>query len=188
MRNNRHTLIMCSPGPPRQVDLEVVLLALDGDGRLTWEASRAPLGAGHPDLRALELAGHVPGALSHSTSWRHEDGDLVLTYAVVSPVSGPRATPLVEPSVVCSSDPRRPSPPVLHVHHVVAHAVRHLSDLLRRDPVVTAAMADRPALVRALHEAAAAMPVATHTQAHEMARARSAGAPRTQAPVVRQAR
>lgn len=180
---------MRSPGPPRQVELEVLLLALDGDDRLTWEARRAPLGARHPDQEALELAGHVSGALSHSTSWRDDDGDLVLTYAVVSPVSGPRSMPLVEPSVVCSSDPRRPSPPVLHVHHVVAHAVRHVSDLLRRDPVVTAALADHPALVRALHEAAEAMPVAPHTRAHELARSRAAaGAPRTQAPVVRQAR
>jgi len=173
----------------REVDLEVLLLALDGDDRLTWEVRRAPIGPGHPDQEALDLAGQVPGAVSHSTSWHDDDGVLVLTYAVVAPVSAARAALLVEPSVVCSSDPRRPSPPVLHVHHVVAHAVRHLSDLLRRDPVVTAALAAHPKVVHALHEAAGTMPVAPHTQAHELARSRAAGAPAARAaPAVRQAR
>jgi len=175
--------------PQRQVDLEVLRLALGGDDRLTWEVRRVPLGPGHPDQEALGLAGEVPGAVLHSTSWRDDDGVLVLTYAVVLPLGAALSAPLLEPSVVCSSDPRRPSPPVLHVHHVVAHAVRHLSDLLRRDPVVIAALAAHPEVVRALHKAAGTMPVAPHTQAHELARSRAAGAPVVQAaPAVGQGR
>jgi hypothetical protein len=101
-----------------------------------------------------------------------DEGTLVLTYAVVRPPEAPaaRAAVLEEPSVVCSEDARRPAPPVLHSHHVVAHAVRHLSDLADRDPVVSAALAAQPLMVRALRAAARSTPVAPHAEAHALAR------------------
>jgi len=156
----------------RQIDVEVVLLGLTGDERLTWQVLRAPLGPGAPDEAALALAGPAAGPVCHSTSWRHEEGAVVLTYAVLrSPgsASGPAAV-LEEPSVVCSEDPRRPAPPVLHAHHVVAHAVRHLADLADRDPVVAAALGTQPLMERALRTAALCTPVAPHAQAHALAR------------------
>jgi hypothetical protein len=158
----------------RPVDVEVVLLGLTGAGGLTWELLRAPLGEAPPDEAALALAGEHAGPVCHSTSWRHEAGILVLTYAVVraSGSSGTGAL-LEEPSVVCSPDARRPAPPVLHAHHVVAHAVRHLDDLAGRDPVVAAALLEQPALLRALRRAAGCTPVAPHAEAHALARGRS---------------
>jgi hypothetical protein len=158
--------------PARQVDVEVVLLGLDDEQRLTWQVRRAPLGLRAPDDAALALAGTAAGPVCHSTSWRDDDGTVVLTYAVLRP-PGPvpgRSVVLEEPSVVCSQDPRRPTPPVLHVHHVVAHAVRHLSDLADRDPVVSAALGEQPLMARALRSAALGTPVAPHAEAHALAR------------------
>jgi hypothetical protein len=156
----------------RPVDVEVVLLGLTGDERLSWQIVRAPLGAATPDDAALTLAGDAAGPVCHSTSWRDDDGTLVLTYAVVRPPEAPAASAAVleEPSVVCSEDARRPAPPVLHAHHVVAHAVRHLSDLADRDPVVAAALGTQPLLERALRLAALSTPVAPHAEAHALAR------------------
>lgn len=152
----------------RPVDVEVVLLGLDRDRRLGWRALRAPLDGSHPDDAALALAGDV-GPVCHSTSWRVDGDVVVLTYAVLHGGPVPDAEPLERPSVVCSTDALRPTPAVLHGHHVAAHAVRHLSDLLLRDPVVAQALADEPALAQALHDAARAMPVAPHDDAHRLA-------------------
>jgi hypothetical protein len=167
------TLLTMHEAPAgRPVDVEVVLLGLTGADRLSWQLLRGPLGPGTPDAAALALAGDDAGPVCHSTSWRDDDGTLVLTYAVVRP-AGPvpvAAVELEEPSVVCSEDARRPAPPVLHGHHVVAHAVRHLSDLADRDPVVAAALRHRPALERALRRAALSTPVAPHAEAHALAR------------------
>lgn len=149
----------------RPVDVEVLLLGLR-DGHLVAEVRRSPLSDASPDKAALDLAGAA--VLSHSTSWRDDGGVLVLTYAVVTAQA--QGLPVLEPSVVCSTDPRRPSPPALHGHHVVAHAVRHLSDLLHRDPVVAAALVDLPQLVAAVRDAASTMPVAPHREAHDLAR------------------
>ena len=159
------------PVAVRPVEVEVVLLGLTDGDRLTWEVLRAPLGPGTPDSAALALAGAAAGPVCHSTSWRDDGGTLVLTYAVVRP-TGPKSAAVVleEPSVVCSEDPRRPAPPSLHAHHVVAHAVRHLSDLAERDPVVAAALQQVPALERALRVAALSIPVAPHAEAHALAR------------------
>jgi hypothetical protein len=172
VRNTRTLLVVQESRSGRPVDVEVVLLGLTAAEELTWQVLRAPLGPGTPDAEALALAGAAAGPVSHSTSWRDEDGTLVLTYAVVraaGPVSGPEVV-LEEPAVVCSEDARRPAPPVLHGHHVVAHAVRHLSDLAGRDPVVAAALRHLPALSRALRAAALSTPVAPHAEAHALAR------------------
>ena len=168
---------MQPPSQLRRVDVEVVLLGLTPGEQLTWQLLRAPLPASAPDDAALALAGEQAGPVCHSTSWRHDDGTLVLTYAVVRPAGSTGAgTVLEQPSVVCSQDARRPAPPVLHAHHVVAHAVRHLADLAERDPVVAAALLEQPALERALRRAARSTPVAPHAQAHALARERSAPA------------
>jgi len=108
-----------------------------------------------------------------------------LTYAVVRPAGSSEAgTVLEQPSVLCSRDARRPTPTVLHAHHVVAHAVRHLADLAERDPVVAAALLEQPGLELALRSAARGTPVAPHAQAHALARARHrpAGPPVRPAP------
>jgi hypothetical protein len=154
----------------RAVDVEVVLLGT-GDGVLTWEARRRPLGDAAPDEAALALAGADLGPVSHSTSWRDDAGTLVLTYGVVRSTAG--GEPPVAPSVVCGPDAHHPAPEVLHGHHVAAHAARHLADLVDRDPVVATALADRSDLVLLLGAVQTA-PVAPHAEAHVLARARVA--------------
>jgi hypothetical protein len=75
---------------------------------------------------------------------------------------------LQAPSVVCSGDPLRPAPDVLHDHHVVAHAVRHLVYLVDDDPgIATAAQdPDLAPLWQVMRDAADEMPTDRHDRAH----------------------
>lgn len=146
-----------------RVEVEIVLLRI-GDHGLDYRYDRGRMWGGeHPDDAALRLAGHYPISISHSTSWRFETGVVVLTYAVLpDPMPQRPAVPLLQPAVVCSADPRRPSP-AARPHHVAAHAVRHLSELVRTDPIVRRAALD-PAdreLWAAIQHAAASMATVT---------------------------
>lgn len=169
---------MAGTGTP--VDVEVVLLRWEA-GSLCYRTARRPLGDGErPDDAALALAEIEDGnrrAVCHSTSWRHEDGSVVLTYAVVpDPAPDRPATPLRAPAVVCSGDPLRPAPADLHAHHVVAHAVRHLAYLVDTDPAV-AASAQAPQVHSpwpAIKATGAGIPAAVHDTAHRLADRRSA--------------
>lgn len=152
-----------------RVEVELLILrALHGDGPVGYRLLRAPLGGGQtPDAVALALAGPVrmAGAVCHSTSWRHDGVGLVVTYAALpDPCPELAAAPLRNPGVLSSGDPLRPGPRLLHDHHVVAHAVRHLAHLAATDPVI-AAVARTPeqaSLWAAIVEAAAATPTGTH--------------------------
>ncbi|MGH3613747.1 MAG: hypothetical protein ACRDRK_14380 [Pseudonocardia sp.] len=156
------------------VAVEVLLLRLDGAGRLAYRELRAGWWPpGTPDALALRLAGidgSAPEAtVSHSTSWRCDrNGRIVLTYAVLpDPDPQQPATVLLPVGVLCSGDPLRPSPPGLHAHHIVAHAVRHLGQLAENDPAVRAAATlRRSELWRVVTEVAAAMAVGCHEEAH----------------------
>ena len=156
--------------------VEALLLRRLEDGLLAY---RRVTGEAAPDADldrvALELAGALDGlagAVLHSTSWRVErPGRLVVTYAALPDPDADRpAVPLLEPAVVVGPTSLRPSPEVLHAHHVAAHAVRHLCDLAERDPVVRAAAALQPALWDAVARTAARTPAAgSHEQAHLLA-------------------
>ncbi|WP_380165038.1 hypothetical protein [Jannaschia sp. R86511] len=181
-------------GPPA-VEVEVLLLRPAGVDGLGYRVLRAALtGRSSPDevatasYRAARASGaeRADGAdgadgadvqVLHSTSWRYEPGrGVVLTYAAL-PDPDPTApgTTLVDPAVVSSGDPLRPAPDLLHGHHVVAHAVRHLAELARRDPAVRAAAgtADEAGreLWRRLTDLAPRVPTGTHEDAHAAARA-----------------
>jgi hypothetical protein len=154
------------------VAVEVVALSLDPDPRdgadpvLGYRVLRGDVEPGeHPDVSALLVAGCASPDVSHSTSWRWEDGSVVLTYALVpDPAPGPTVRHLHDPAVVWSGDPTRPSPPALHEHHVVAHAVRHLAGLIGTDPgIARVAAEDRTGLWAAIawH---ADLPVARHSE------------------------
>jgi hypothetical protein len=140
------------------VDIEVVLLSLRAGTELGWRLARSSLPAGcAPDARARELAG-LGTAVSaatvvHSTSWRPTPAGLVLTYAVLpdpDPAAGlVRALPR-EARLAYSADPAAPTPAVIEVEHVLAHAVRHLSLLARSDPVVASAADAHPQLWHAV--------------------------------------
>lgn len=132
------------------IQIEVVLLSVPR-GRLAWRVERGSLPDGvRPDARARELAGLAAGSAGlvvHSTSWRPASGRLVLTYAVL-PDPDPTAASLVPARVqiVCSGDVSAPTPPVVDVEHVLAHALRHLSLVARTSPDVVAATAAHPLL------------------------------------------
>lgn len=133
------------PGPPGVV-VEVVLIRLQSGVLHHRFARRTLTGDERPDNAALDLARAEDGAVCHSTSWRYQDGDVVLTYAVVpDPQPSRPAVALTAPSVLSSSDPLRPTPADIHEHHVVAHAVRHLAYLANTDPTIAdVAAADTP--------------------------------------------
>jgi hypothetical protein len=152
--------------------VEVVLLRLGPDGHLEHRTVASELASpSDVDDHALALSGGLASdAVLHSTSWRQEQGRLVLTYAALpDPNPAAPAQSLVAPSVVAGSTSLRPSPDVLHAHHVAAHAVRHLADLAERDPVVTAAAAQQPQLWAEVTRTARRTPTGTHDVVHALA-------------------
>ncbi|WP_344646866.1 hypothetical protein [Cryptosporangium japonicum] len=125
--------------------VELLLLRATGTG-LAYRRVTAPLtGDGHPDNVALELGGRP--TLLHSTSWRHTDGGLVLTYvALPDPSPSLPAATLDSAELAVSDDPTRPSPPSVEVRQVAAHACRHLAWLARTDAIARRALDDVPLL------------------------------------------
>jgi hypothetical protein len=133
----------------RTILVEVVLLSECG-GVLRYRARREALGRGvHPDDLAVGLTGLTlctPGAFLHSTSWRYEDGMLVLSY-VALPDQVPLATrPVNVDAMVVSNSPLVPSPCAVELDAVAAHACRHLALLPTTDPVAVEAAAAAPQL------------------------------------------
>src|SRR5438309_11392054 len=81
----------------------------------------------------------------HSTSWRHEEGRIILTYVAV--VQKPTRLP---PDSLAITPVRRAAlargeamaaPKTIGVEAVLEHALRHLSWLVRDDPAVMQALA-----------------------------------------------
>jgi hypothetical protein len=140
-----------------EVQIEVLLLSMSDDDQPRWRVAGGDLPAGcRPDTRARELAGlaaAVPaGTVVHSTSWRTGPAGLILTYAVLpdpNPPEHARAVP-VDATVVCSADAAAPSPVMVAVEHVLAHALRHLSLVARTSPAVIAAVDAHPRLWHAV--------------------------------------
>jgi hypothetical protein len=141
-----------------EVRIEVMLLSVTDDDQLRWRVAYGDLPTGWPpDARARELAGlgaTVPTAtVVHSTSWRPSPDGLILTY-VVLPDPDPagaivHAVP-TDATVVCSPDASVPTPAVVAVEHVLAHALRHLSLVARTSPAVMAAVEVYPRLWHAV--------------------------------------
>ena len=104
-------------------------------------AARKP---GEIVLEAVERYGLHP-ILLHSTSWRHEDGRLILTYvaAVESPTSLTHylADEPVARAELARGDALGP-PPEIGVAQVLEHAFRHLAWLVKDDEVVGGRLGD----------------------------------------------
>lgn len=153
----------------------MVVLAVDSAGVLGWKAScvnAAP--AADPDDIAWSLAEGVGGALSHSTSWRWEGGGVILTYVTLLGRDADESFErLPEPAIVGSDDVTHPRPSVVHGHHVAAHAIQHLADLARRDPVVrrAARRAETARVWAAIGAVAGSIPTDSHIRAHREAHA-----------------
>lgn len=146
------------------VMVEVVHLRTDADRRWHYRHSAGPLSAhAAPDDAARRLAGldnaANPATVLHSTSWRYDPGGhVVLTYAVLpDPDPTAPATLLDSNEIARGSHPGRPAPDHIVGANVVAHAIRHLAQLVDTDPVVAAAL-------RRDHVVAASL--AAHTYAH----------------------
>jgi hypothetical protein len=80
----------------------------------------------------------------HSTSWRYEEGRVILTYvAVVEPPGDLPSDSLVSLPVaraeIARGDAMAP-PKAIGVAAVLEHALRHLSWLVRDDPAIAAAL------------------------------------------------
>jgi hypothetical protein len=112
--------------------------------RLGWPASAQPA---QVVTDALAAYGIVP-LLVHSTSWRHEGQQVVLTYvAVLPPEQAPRGPggPLLSRQLgrveLARGDATAP-PAHIDVDQVLEHALRHLSWLAKDDPVVAEELRD----------------------------------------------
>ncbi|MGH3870411.1 MAG: hypothetical protein ACRDSR_02685 [Pseudonocardiaceae bacterium] len=140
------------------VQIEVVLLSVSDDAQLRWRVAHGYLPTGcRPDAAARELAGLgsavPPATVVHSTSWRPTPQGLILTYAVLpdpDPDSGAGHAVPADARIVCSADAAAPTPAVVAVEHVLAHALRHLSLVARTSPAVAAAVATHPRLWHAV--------------------------------------
>jgi hypothetical protein len=127
--------------------LEVLIVYLADDGahhvhpihaetlRVGWPPERKP---GEIVMDAVERYGLTP-LIVHSTSWRHDDGRLILTYvaAVERPVE---LSHYLDDQAVTRADLARGDafgpPSDIGVAQVLEHAFRHLAWLVKDDAVV----------------------------------------------------
>ncbi len=132
--------------------LEAIIAYLAADGahylrpihaetlRLGWGPDRQP---GAIVMEALERYGLDP-LLVHSTSWRHEDGRLVLTYIAAVAPPDPPSPYLADEPVARAELPRGDAfgpPSDIEVAQVLEHAFRHLAWLVKDDEMVGEALA-----------------------------------------------
>jgi len=132
--------------------LEVLPVGLGDDG-LFWmkplhaEALRVGLASSsRPSDVVLDLLKWYPltAIVVHSTSWRHEEGRIILTYvAAIEPPGDLAADSLVVVPVRRAELARggvTSAPAAIAVDAVIEHALRHLSWLVRDDPAVKQAL------------------------------------------------
>lgn len=80
--------------------------------------------------------------ISHSTSWRHQEGSTIITYLVYSDefdfeVNDRVGTlPLGEINIIQSGDPAHPAPKNVSIESVISHGIRHLAFLTTNNPSV----------------------------------------------------
>lgn len=133
--------------------LEVLPVTLTEEG-LCWlkpvhaDSLRVGLGpTSKPHETVLEVLNWYPlePVVVHSTSWRHEDGRVILTYiAVVQPPTSLPVDSLVALPVHRAELARASAtaaPQSIGVEAVLEHAMRHLSWLVKDDPAVTESLA-----------------------------------------------
>ena len=132
--------------------LEVLPVMLEPRG-LFWlkpvhaESLRVGLGPKQkPHEAVIEVLAWYPlePIVVHSTSWRHEEGRVILTYvAAVTPPSNIPSDSLVMLPVARAELARgeaMAAPKKIGVDSVLEHALRHLSWLVRDDPAVMQAL------------------------------------------------
>ena len=128
--------------------LEVLPVGMDTDG-LFWmkpihaDSLRVGLGpAAKPHETVIEVLAWYPlePVIVHSTSWRHEDGRVILTYvAVIAPPAELPPDSLVKVPIGRTELARgeaMSAPKSIGVEAVIEHALRHLAWLVKDDPAV----------------------------------------------------
>ncbi len=131
------------------VVIEVLVLRVREDGLRYCPLRQSLLSPPDPDAAAKALCG--PGAaldLLHSTSWREENGTIILTYVAVTDLELSRPGRIVSDEVAIGDGPSAPAPEALELGEVAAHACRHLAFLGATDPHVAAALQRHPELRR----------------------------------------
>jgi hypothetical protein len=134
------------------VRAEIFVIWLDGDRiKLTGPAGAQPwilaIDAGcHPAELVEQAVRDRIGEplLLHSTSWRHEDAAVTLSFVAVmerSHVEGMASRP-IRRSELARADATEP-PDEVDPDAVVEHALRHLAWLVQDDPVVRDRLPDR---------------------------------------------
>jgi hypothetical protein len=139
------------PSTATRVAVEAFRVGLDDHGRIAFMRLEGPLENGeNPDSRARRLAAGDERDLAalHSTSWRWEpDGRIVLTYLAWMKDGrvGNEARPLPQLPPPGPTDPLHPRPAEIRELDPLAHGLRHLAFLLRRDRDgrLTAALGER---------------------------------------------
>jgi len=133
--------------------LEVLPVGLEGDGfywmkPLHAESLRVGLpSSARPADVVLDVLKWYPlnAIVVHSTSWRHEEGRVILTYvAAIEPPAelasdSLLAVPVRRAELALAGATTAPA--VIGVEAVIEHALRHLSWLVRDDPAVMTALA-----------------------------------------------
>jgi hypothetical protein len=126
-----------------------VLPIFERDGGLCWlqpqhaaslrVGARPGIAPGHLAMETLARYGLRP-YLVHSTSWRQEGDRIILTYAATVPEGDVMPDGPLLPRRVGHVELARggvaSAPPSIAVEQVVEHALRHLSWLVKDDPVV----------------------------------------------------
>ena len=123
------------------MEIEVIPFTLRGRTPSRLPVLRASAPDSHPQeaaLAALAQARLEP-ALLHSTSWRHEAGRVVLTYAaVVEPAAGAESRPVWRVPLARGS--ALTAPEEIDEDQVAAHALVHLAWLAGHDAAVALAL------------------------------------------------
>jgi hypothetical protein len=147
------------------LEIEVIPFTLRGRTPFRQAALRATAPDGHPQEAALEAlaAAGLPPLMLHSTSWRHEDGRVVLTYAAV--VEPATATEAAQPvwRVPLARGTALTAPAAIAADQVAAHALVHLAWLAGHDRAVGMALS------AAWHDALAAYIAADPDPVEEIA-------------------
>lgn len=134
------------------MEIEVIPFTLYGRTPSRLAALRATAPDSHPQEAALEaLAGAgLQPVLLHSTSWRHEEGRVVLTYAAVVEASADAGAAQPVWRIPLARGTALTAPAAIAADQVAAHALVHLAWLAGHDRAVALALS------AAWHEALAA--------------------------------
>ncbi|HEX6487927.1 MAG TPA: cyclic nucleotide-binding domain-containing protein [Candidatus Dormibacteraeota bacterium] len=138
-------LVAAAAGDPQPAfELLPVYLVSDGPWLLRPSAGGSWLVEATPgQVPAEVIAGALAAAgcqadIVHSTSWRFDQGRLVLTYLAIMPgaeqVAGMEALPVRRAELARGS--AKGAPGEIRLDQVVEHGLRHLSWLSRDDPVI----------------------------------------------------